>query len=64
MLSLLVSLLIMLLIFGIVYWVSSMIPLPPPFRIAVNAILGLIAIIMLLGFVGWIPGWNMGHLRY
>lgn len=55
----LVSLLIALILFGviawIVVWIVGQIPMPQPIKVAVYAILGLIAILYLVGFL---PG---GH---
>ena len=47
--SLLVTVLILALIFGLVYWVLAQIPLPPPFGMAAQVILGIICIVVLLG---------------
>lgn len=45
----LVSLLILVLVFGVLFWlVGSVIPMPQPFKTAATVILALILIIMLL----------------
>lgn len=65
MLSILVSLLILLVIFAIVWWILSMIPVPPPFVWIVRvifAIIFLIALIALLtGSYSLFPGGGVGH---
>jgi hypothetical protein len=48
MIGLLVTLLIILLIFSVVYWVAGMIPLPPPVK---NIALVVIAVILLIWLV-------------
>lgn len=65
MISFLVTLLVFILIFGIVWYAVSQIPLPPPWRIIINAIIALILILILLNLVGVFgaggPGWRI-HL--
>ena len=66
MLGLLVTLLIICLIFGIVYWILGMIPIPPQFKWVVNVILAvafLIVIIdLLLGGGSGLGGLGSGTL--
>jgi hypothetical protein len=59
MISLLVSLLVVLVILSILWWVIQQIPLPQPIRLAVVVIFALIAIIWLLQFVGGASGLHM-----
>lgn len=59
--SLLVTILILALIFSLVWWVLGQMPIPAPFRMVVNAILGLIAIIVLLSML--FGGINVPTLR-
>lgn len=51
----LISLLVALIIFGliawIVVWIVGLIPMPQPIKVAVYAVLGLIAILYLIGFL-------------
>jgi cytochrome c biogenesis factor len=49
--SLLITILIIALVFALVWWILGQMPIPEPFRMVVNAILGLIAIILLLSIV-------------
>lgn len=63
MLTLLVNLLILCLVIGIVWWISTLIPMPPPIRVVANVVIALIALILLLGLVGWVPGLRFGNLR-
>ena len=49
MLNLLVTLLILVLVFGLVWWVVSLIPLPAPFATVAQALVAVIFIIILLG---------------
>jgi len=60
MLSLLVSLLILLVIFAVVWWILSMIPIPPPFVWVVRVIF---AIIFLICFIELLTGgFAFGHI--
>lgn len=61
MLSLLVGLLILILIFAIVWWIITMIPVPPQFKWVVNV---LFAIILLIAVISLLTGaWTfpVGH---
>ena len=49
--ELLVSLIVVLTICAIVWWVVTQLPLPPPMRMVAAVIVGLVAIVMLLRFV-------------
>lgn len=51
MLSLLVTLLILLLIFAIFWWILSMIPIPPQFKWIVNVIVGIVFLIMVISLL-------------
>ena len=51
MISLLVFILILALIFGVVWYVISLIPLPPPFGRVAQIVVGLIFILVLIGAV-------------
>ena len=55
--SLLITLLIVGVILAILYWFLGQLPLPPPFRMAINAILALIVIIWLLSIL-----FGYGHM--
>ncbi len=52
----LVTILVLVLVAGIVYWIISILPIPSPFREIALAILGVILIIILLSEVGLISG--------
>lgn len=54
--SILISLLVVLLIIGLVYWAITAIPLPPPVRTVAIVILCIFGIIVL---VGYIPGFHL-----
>ena len=65
MLSLLISLLILCLILGIVWWILSMIPIPPPFVWVVRVVFAIICLIALISlFTGsWAFPIGHGYLR-
>jgi hypothetical protein len=48
MLSVLITLLIMCLIFGVIWWVATLIPLPAPFGRVVQVIIAVIFLIWLI----------------
>jgi hypothetical protein len=50
-LSILLSLLMMVLIFGAIYWVVGLLPFPEPFRKIALAIIGIIFLIYLIGML-------------
>ena len=47
--GLLITVVILALVFYVIYWVVGQIPLPDPFGVVVRVVLGLIAVIVLLG---------------
>ena len=49
--SLLFALLIVCLIFGLVYYIVSVLPLPPPFKNIALVIVGVIGLVYLLGLL-------------
>ena len=51
MLNLLLTLLILCLVFGIVYWIVGLLPIPAPFNNIVLAIVGIIFLIYLLSML-------------
>ena len=63
MLSLLISLLVLCLILGVVYWILSMIPIPPPFAWVVRVVFAIICLICLISILtGY---WSFPiHMRY
>jgi hypothetical protein len=65
MLSLLVTVLIMCIVFGLLWWIFTLIPLPPPFaqigRVVIVVIFCLWLIYLLLGLVGGGAGFGIGH---
>jgi len=48
----LIDILIAVIVFGLIYYVITLIPLPPPFRTIALVVMALIAIVWLLSFVG------------
>jgi len=49
--NLLIAVIVLGLIFYLVYWVLSKIPLPAPFNVVAQVVLGLIAVVVLLGLL-------------
>ena len=58
----LVSLLIVLLVFGVILWLVQAY-LPPPIRTVVTIVVVVILIIWLLRLVGIGSGYTIGHIR-
>jgi hypothetical protein len=59
--GLLVTILILGLVFGLLYWLIGQFPLPPPFAMAAKAIMALIIVILILGML--FGGVNLPTLR-
>jgi hypothetical protein len=54
----LVSLLVAVVVLGLLFYVVGLLPLPAPFKTIALVIVALIAIIYLLGLLGYGPGVN------
>ena len=58
MIGLLINLLILVLVFGVAWWIVTLLPLPPPFGLVAQVVLALILLIILINFLlngdlGW-----------
>lgn len=60
MLSLLITLIVLGLIFAVVWWAITQIPLPPPFAVVVRVIFALIVVLVL---VDLLLGGSLGTLH-
>jgi hypothetical protein len=56
----LISLLVIIIVLGLVYWLITMLPLPAPFKMIAIVIFIVICILVLLGMIGII---DIGHVR-
>lgn len=54
--SALVGLLVLLLIIGVAVWIVDMMPIPPPFKLWARIILGVLALLWLLRWTGFLSG--------
>lgn len=61
MLSLLVSLLILVLILGIVWWILTLIPVPPPMVWIVRVIFAIICLVALISLFAGTWTFPLGH---
>ena len=59
--SLLITLLIYALIFGLIFWVLTLIPLPAPWNMVIRAVLGLIAVIVIIELLLPMAGHPSGY---
>lgn len=59
MIGLLVQLLILALIFGVAWWIISLIPLPDPFPMILRVCFAVILLITLIQLVGGGLGWPL-----
>jgi hypothetical protein len=57
--GLVVTVVILGLVFYLLYWLISQIPMPPPFQVVAKVILALAAVILLLSLI---PGFHIGGL--
>jgi heme A synthase len=56
MLSLLITVIVLGVVFYLLYWLVGQIPLPAPFKVVATVLLGLFAVLILLGLLfGWTP---------
>jgi heme A synthase len=58
----LITLLIVIIVMGLIYWLITFLPLPAPFRTIAIVVFVVICILILLGFIGVIPS-NVGNIR-
>ncbi len=56
MLSLLIWLIVLVVVFGIAWWIISQVPLPAPMGMVVRVIFGVIALLCVLYFVSSVVG--------
>ena len=55
----LMSLLVAVIVLGLLVWVVGMLPLPAPFKTIAHVIVIIIAVVYLLGLLGYGPGVNL-----
>jgi ABC-type siderophore export system fused ATPase/permease subunit len=53
---LLISIIVYAIVFGLLWWLVGMLPLPSPIRMIVNVCFVLLLIVALLSMVGILPG--------
>jgi hypothetical protein len=61
MMGLLVSILILCLIFGVIWWVITLIPLPPPFKQIAMVVVALVFVLILISYllpIAGVPVWR------
>lgn len=58
----LISLLVWVLVLGLIYYIVTLLPLPAPFRTIALVIFAIIAILLLVGSLGVLPGMNFPRL--
>jgi len=51
MIEMLITLLVVLLILGLIYWVITLIPLPPPFVLLAQVVMAIIFVLVLISFL-------------
>lgn len=61
MINLLVSLIVLCIIFGLIYWLFTMLPIPEPFVSVIRVCVILVFILLLLGIM--FGGIYMPHMR-
>ena len=61
MISVLVTILVMCLIFGVVWWIITLIPLPAPFGRVAQVVIAVIFLIMLIYLLLPLAGGGFGH---
>lgn len=61
--SIIITLIVSLIVLGLIWWLVQMIPLPAPIAQIVQVLFVLLAIVMVLGAFGIIPGVSLPHIR-
>lgn len=63
MIAVLLNIIILCVVLGLLYWLITLLPIPPQFKQIINVAFILIAILLVLGFAfgGW--GGGLGHLH-
>ena len=61
--GIIVTLIIYLIIFGLIWWCVGMLPLPNPIRQIVQVLFVILVILMLLSVVGIVPGGHFPLMR-
>jgi len=61
MISFLVTILVMCIIFGLIWWILSIVPLPAPFAQIVRVVLAVIMVIWLIYLLLPLAGGGFGH---
>lgn len=56
--SVLLELLVVLLVFGAIFWIVENVPMPPTFKIIARILVAIIAIVALLSFVPGMSVWR------
>ena len=58
-----ISLVVWIIVLGLLYWLTTLLPLPEPFPLIVKVLFVIIAILALLSFAGYvaIPGPHWQH---
>ena len=61
--DLLITLIVIVIVLGLVYWLVSLIPLPEPFGSIVKVLFILLALVIVLSAFGILPGGHVARLR-
>ena len=61
--NVIISLIIYLIVFGLIWWVISLLPLPAPVGLIVRVLFTIMLIIIILSAVGILPGVNLPQVR-
>lgn len=56
----LISLLVLIIVFGLIYWLITILPLPAPFKTIAVVVFVVICILILLSFIGVL---DVGNIR-
>jgi ABC-type siderophore export system fused ATPase/permease subunit len=61
--DLIISLIVYLVVFGLIWWLISMLPLPAPVAQIVRILFIILLILMVLSIVGILPGGHLPRIR-
>ena len=61
--TIILTLIIYLVVLGLLWWLTTLLPLPAPFPLIIQVLFVIAAILLLLGTFGILPGLSVPHVR-
>ena len=61
--TIILTLIVYLVVLGLLWWLTTLLPLPAPFPLIIQVLFVIAAILLLLGAFGILPGLSVPHVR-